>query len=113
MIYTLDAKNKPIGRVASEAVSFLRGKNSPDFKPNVVPPVKVKIINLSKVKLSDAKLKNESYKRYSGYAGGLKITPKKTVFEKNPEKVLKESVRRMLPKNKLRKEALKNLIIEP
>ncbi len=109
---TIDAKDKSFGRVASEAAINLRGKNSPDFKPNVAPEVKVKITNLSKIKLTGNKMKDKTYKRYSGYPGGLKTIKFKDEFEKRPEQVFTKSVERMLPKNKLKKIIIKNLVFE-
>lgn len=111
MEYTIDAKNRILGRIASEVAILLRGKNSPDFQPNKVADVKVKILNIEKVKLSGNKLKDKTYKRYSGYPGGLKTIPFETEFKKFPEKTFKKVVGGMLPKNRLRKEMLKNLYV--
>jgi large subunit ribosomal protein L13 len=108
----LDAKNKSLGRVASETAILLRGKNLPDFKPNAVPQIKVKILNLSKIKLTGKKWDEKTYKRYSGYPGGLKIRSYQSLFEKDPEEAFRKTVRGMLPKNKLRKIMLRNLIFE-
>ncbi|PIS13358.1 MAG: 50S ribosomal protein L13 [Candidatus Tagabacteria bacterium CG09_land_8_20_14_0_10_41_14] len=110
--YTIDAANKALGRVASEAAVILRGKNSPDFKPNVAPKNKVTIINASKVKMTGDKLKAKTYKRYSGYPGGLKEVSAQAIFEKNPKQFFRHTINGMLPKNKLRREMLKNLKIE-
>ncbi len=112
MEYTIDAENRSLGRVASEAAVLLRGKNSPDFKPNAVPDVKVKILNLKKIKLTGNKMKEKTYKRYSGYPGGLKTIKYGEEFIKRPEKTFTKTVERMLPKNKLKKIFLKNLVFE-
>ncbi|MFC1625398.1 50S ribosomal protein L13 [Patescibacteria group bacterium] len=109
---TIDVKNKILGRVASEVAAILRGKNSPDFKPNMAPKIKVKILNVDKIKLTGNKLKEKVYKRYSGYPGGQKIVSFESQFKKDPGKVFKKTVERMLPNNKLRKPMLKNLIFE-
>lgn len=110
--YTIDVKDKPLGRVASQAAIFLRGKNLTNFKPNVVPAVKVNITNLSEIKLTGNKFKDKTYQRYSGYPGGLKTETFKSAFGKNPKKVFIKAVENMLPKNRLRKEMLKNLMFE-
>jgi large subunit ribosomal protein L13 len=108
----IDAKNKPLGRVASEAAVLLRGKNKPNFSPNKIPPIKVKITNSSKAKLTGSKLNQKKYASYSGYPGGLKYIKMKELFERKPEDIFKKAVWGMLPKNKLRKAVIKNLIIE-
>lgn len=110
--HTIDAKNQSIGRVATQVAVILRGKNSPDFQPNITPKVKVKVVNISKVKLTGNKMKEKVYKTYSGYPGGQKTIPFEKIFARDPEKTFKKVVRGMLPANKLRKEMLKNLTVE-
>lgn len=110
--YTIDASSKPLGRIASQTASILRGKNSPDFKPNIPPSIKVKILNVSKIKLSDKKMKEKTYKSYSGYPGGLKEKTFESLFKRSPEAAFRKVVEGMLPRNKLRKRILKNLIFE-
>lgn len=108
----IDAKNRALGRVASKAAILLRGKDKPSFTPNKTPGVKVKIISIDKVKLSGNKLEQKTYSRYSGYPGGLKKIPMKKIYENKPEEIFKKAVWGMLPKNKLRKIFMKNLIFE-
>ena len=112
MEYTIDAKEKSIGRVASEAAVFLMGKNSPSYKRNVAPEVQVNIINAAEANIPLKKTKEKIYKRYSGYPGGLKEIPMQKIIEKKGvEEVFKIAVRGMLPANRLRKEMLSNLKI--
>ena len=112
MEHTLDAKGKKLGRIASQAASFLMGKNTTSFVRNAVPKVKVKIINASKADIRNKKLDSKKYKQYSGYPGGLKITGmKKLTSDKGFRESFKIAVYGMLPKNKLRSEMIKNLII--
>jgi large subunit ribosomal protein L13 len=108
----IDAKNKSLGRVASQAARHLSGKMSPAFYPRLLPPAAVKIINASKAKISGKKMNQKFYKRYSGYPGGLKLISLKKILEKDKKAVFKKAVRGMLAKNKLRDKILKNLIIE-
>ncbi|MBU1091433.1 50S ribosomal protein L13 [Patescibacteria group bacterium] len=110
--YTIDVKNKALGRVASQVALILRGKNKADFKPNVVPKIRVKILNVSKIKLTGNKMKNKEYQRYSGYPGGLKTIPFQKMFESDPNKTFIKVVQGMLPKNKLNKKLLNNLSFE-
>jgi len=109
---TLNVQNKSLGRAASEAAVLLRGKNRPDFVPYKPPEHKIKIINLSEIKFSEKKMEQKKYKHYSGYPGGLKYISAAKLFEKNSKEVFKKAVWGMLPKNKLRKIIIKNLVIE-
>lgn len=113
MQYVLDAKDKSLGRLASEAASILRGKREVDFAPNRVPDVKVKVINIDEIKISEKKIKQKYYKRHSGYPGGLKIIPlKKALEKKGIAFIFRKTVMNMLPKNKLQKRMIKNLVID-
>ena len=110
--HTIDAKGKKLGRVASEAASFLMGKNSTDFARNSIPEVKVHVINTSQAKI-DAKKKNEKvYKRYTGHNSGLiSTTMEALIADKGYSAVFEEAIYGMLPHNKLTKGMMKNLII--
>ncbi len=113
MTYTIDAQNKTIGRVATEAASILMGKNSPDFERHIVSKNKVYITNASQVKISQKKLNQKKYKRYSGYPSGLKERAlKEVIVKKGYGEVFRSAVYGMLPSNKLRKPMMKNLFIE-
>ncbi len=108
----IDAKDKSLGRVATEAAVHLRGKARADYAPNLAPKISVKVINLSQSKIGAEKFEKKYYKRYSGYPGGLKSVSVKKIAEKNPKALFVKIVRGMLPKNRLQKGILKNLIIE-
>ncbi len=111
--YTIDAKNKPLGRVASEAASVLRGKNTVDFTPNRVPDMRLIVENIDKIKISGNKLKQKEYIRHSGYPGSLKSAKMGEVIAKKGMKyVFEKTVDGMLPKNKLRKQMMKRLIVK-
>lgn len=113
MKYIIDAENKKVGRIATQAAEYLMGKNLPDFKRNVIPNVKVEIINSSKASIGDKKLEQETYSRYSGYPGGLKKpTMVQVIGKKGYSEIFKVAVFGMLPKNKLRNQMIKNLIIK-
>jgi large subunit ribosomal protein L13 len=107
-----DVKGKSLGRAASEIAVFLRGKMDPGFQPNRVPSLRLKIVNISKIKISGNKMEQKTYKRHSGYPGGLKTASLKKEFKKSPEKVLRKAVWNMLAKNKLRQQLIKNLKFE-
>lgn len=110
--HIINAENKSLGRLSSEIVRILQGKHKASFVPYQNQGDKIKVINVSKIKLTGKKLEQKNYYRHSGYPGGLKTIPLKTIWRENPEKVLQKTVRGMLPKNKLLKERMKNLIIK-
>ena len=111
--YTLDATNKSLGRIATQAASFLMGKNRVDFARNKIPSVTVTIENASKLNIRVKKLETRTHKRYSGYPGGLKEpTLKKVAADKGYGELFRHAVSGMLPKNKLRDLMLKNLIVK-
>ncbi|MCX6701969.1 MAG: 50S ribosomal protein L13 [Candidatus Zambryskibacteria bacterium] len=112
MKYTLDAENKKIGRIATQAAEYLMGKNLPTFKRNSIPEIIVEIKNVSKASIDEKKKSQKTYSRYSGYPGGLKQpTMEQIIAKKGYSEIFREAVSGMLPKNKLRTKMMKNLII--
>ncbi|MAZ40925.1 50S ribosomal protein L13 [bacterium] len=110
--FTIDAQDRQLGRVASEAALLLRGKTTPDFKANVAPKVKVHVVNASKLNITERKAKGKVYTRYTGYPGGLREqTLEELIAKKGHGEAVRKAVYGMLPGNKLRKEMLKNLTI--
>src|SRR3990167_7060694 len=104
MQYTLDATGKVLGRLASEIVVILRGKNSPAFLPHLTPKNKVTVTNASQIHITGNKLSAKVYKHYSGYPGGLKSeTLQGVIDKKGMSEALKKAVYGMLPNNKLRR----------
>ncbi len=107
--YVVDATGKPLGRVASQVASILRGKNKPTFTPNVDCGDFVIVINAEEVALTGKKLDQKMLRKHSFYPGGLKETPYREVLAKKPEFAFEEAVRRMLPKGVLGRQMLKKL----
>ena len=107
--YVVDAVGKPLGRVASQVASILRGKNKPTFTPNVDCGDHVIVINAEQVVLTGKKLDQKMMRKYSGYVGGLKETPYREVLAKKPEFAMEEAVRRMLPSGVLGRKMLGKL----
>jgi large subunit ribosomal protein L13 len=107
--YTIDATDKVLGRLATEAAFILQGKKSPDYAPNKVGSDKVIIFNISKIMLTGKKLEDKNYRSYSGYPGGVKTVFLKEMIEKDPTEPLKRAIYDMLPKNKLRSRFMENL----
>ena len=109
---TIDATNKKLGRVASEAASILRGKDLVSFTPHVFADIKVEITNAGKINADDTKKRTKIYKRYSGYPGGQRELSLERITEKKGMKeAVRIAVRGMLPPNKLRAKMLRNLTI--
>jgi large subunit ribosomal protein L13 len=110
--YTIDAKGKRLGRVASEAANYLMGKNRADFVRHKAPDVAVIITNAGKIVLTEQKKEDTVYKKYSGYQGGLKIQDMTALSDKHGYKeVMKRAIKGMIPDNKLRPGMLKRLTI--
>ena len=112
MEHVIDATNKKLGRIATEAAMVLMGKNVADFQPNKVAAHKVVIQNASKADISEKKKDTTFYDSYSGYPGGLKKTSMRRVIEKKGfEEIFRKAVFGMLPGNKLRAVIMKNLTV--
>ena len=107
--YIIDAADKPLGRVATEAAKLLRGKHKPTFTPNLDVGDHVIILNCNQVILTGNKLNQKVYRHHSGYIGGMKETSAKDMLEKNPEKAMMLAVKGMLPHNSLGAQQLKKL----
>lgn len=111
-LHKIDAANQAVGRLASRITLLLRGKNKPEFQPNIDGGDIVEVTNISKLKFTGKKLEQKKYYRYSGYPGGLKETKLADLKKKDPAAVLRIAVKKMLPDNKLRINMLKRLIIK-
>lgn len=107
--YIVDAAGKPLGRVASQVASILRGKHKVIFTPHVDTGDFVIVINAEKVVLTGKKLDQKMMRHHSFYPGGLKETPYREVLAKKPEFAFEEAVRRMLPDGPLGRQTLKKL----
>jgi large subunit ribosomal protein L13 len=108
----IDATGRPLGRLASEIAMILRGKNKATFDPAKDEGDFVEVTNCSKIKFTGKKLEQKEYKWHTTHPGGLKTKKVKDVFSKNPGEVLRHAVFGMLPKNKLRDQMIKRLIVK-
>ena len=106
--WIVDGENKIVGRLASDIAMILMGKHRPTYTPHVDCGDYVIVTNVDKVKFSGKKWDNKRYTWYTGYPG-LRSETAKERFAKKPEMILKEAVRRMLPKNKLATQMLEKL----
>ena len=107
--YVVDATDMPLGRLASQVASVLRGKNKPTFTPNVDCGDHVIIINTDKVVLTGKKLEKKFYTYHTGYIGGLKQIPYSKMMAEKSDLAVYEAVKGMLPKNSLGRKMLTKL----
>lgn len=107
----IDAAGKSLGRVATQAANVLRGKNLVTFAANIIPNVQVFIINIEQLRFTGTKLGVKLYHHYSGYPGGIKTSTLQQEFIKDPVRLVRRSIRGMLPKNRLNSRFLRNLKI--
>lgn len=110
--YTIDATNRTLGRVASEAAHALMGKRSAHFVKNFILPVKVVIQNAKKLHVPARRAKGKVYTRYTGYPGGQRsMTMDDLIIRKGIGEVIRKTIDGMIPRNKLRNGRMKNLTI--
>jgi large subunit ribosomal protein L13 len=102
--WVIDATDKPLGRLASEVASRLRGKHKPTYTPHVDTGDFVIVVNAAKVKLTGNKLDKKFYNRHSGIPGGFKATSYRDLLEDKPTFPVEKAVKGMLPKNVLGRE---------
>lgn len=107
--FVIDAADKVLGRVATEAARRLRGKHKAEYTPNIDTGDYVIVLNASKVRVTGKKAENKTYHSYSGYQSGLKTATFKEVQAKHPERLIEQAVRGMLPKNPLGREMFRKL----
>lgn len=107
--YIVDAKDKVLGRLASEIAKVIRGKNKPTFTPNFDTGDFVIVINASQVKVTGKRELLKTYSHYSGYPGGLKTKSFAELMAKKPEFIIENAVKGMLPKNRLGNKLIKKL----
>lgn len=109
--FVFDAEGKTLGRFATEIANILRGKNKPTFSPSHDTGDNVIILNADKIKLTGNKLFQKMYYRHSGYNSGLKYNNAEELMISNPEKVVFQAIRGMVPRNRNRKQILSKLHI--
>ena len=109
--YVVDAKNKPIGRLATEIAQVLTGKNKPTYTPNVDCGDYVIVVNAQEVELTGNKLNNKKYYNASQYSGGLRVRSAKTMIDQYPTEMFERVVWGMLPKGRLGRQIYKKLFV--
>lgn len=107
--YLIDAEGEVLGRLAVRIANILRGKNKPEYTPNVDTGDFVIVINADKVVVSGKKETDKIYLHHTGYPGGLKTASFKEVMEKDPRIAIEHAVRGMLQHNTLGAEQFNKL----
>lgn len=107
----INAKGRTLGRLATEISVYLLGKNKPTYSPDKLSSNFVIITNASEIHVTGSKLDNKEIYSHSGFIGGLKRETLGNAIKSNPSKVLRKSVKGMLPKNKLSEKLIHRLKI--
>ncbi|MDC0255898.1 50S ribosomal protein L13 [Bacteriovoracales bacterium] len=107
--YLVDADGKTVGRLATEIANLLRGKGKATYTPNTDSGDFVVVINAEKVHFSGKKWDDKKYYRHSGYVGELKVRTAKEQLQRNPDFILMNAVKGMLPKTTLGRKQLTKL----
>ncbi len=99
--HVVDATDLPLGRLASEVATLLRGKHKPTYAPHIDGGDFVIVVNAEKVAVTSGKSQSKIYYRHSGYPGGIKAESFESLRLRRPQAIIERAVRGMLPKNKL------------
>lgn len=105
----VDAKDKVLGRLATQVASIIRGKTKPTFTPNADTGDFVVVINAGQIKITGKREFQKTYKHHTGYPGGLKEKSYEELLAKKPEFIIENAVRGMLPKTRLGNQLIKKL----
>ena len=107
--YLIDCSGKKLGRLSVQIANILRGKNKPEYTPNSEVGDFVVLINAERIEISGNKSKDKIYFKHTGYPGNLKEINFQDLLNKDPEKVLRNAVKGMLPKNRLKRKIINKL----
>lgn len=109
--YVVNADGKILGRFAANIARFLRGKHKVEYTPHVDIGDYLIIINAKKICVTGNKFTNKIYYHHTGYPGGIKKLTFKEMFSRNPERIIENAVRGMLPKSSLGREMYRKMKI--
>ena len=107
----IDAENQTLGRLSTQIATILQGKNKVNYTSFLNTGDFVVVVNVDKMQVTGNKMTQKIYYHHTGYPGGLKEEPLKSLFSRKPEQVLLNAVKGMLPKNKLRSPSINRLKI--
>jgi len=109
--YLVNAEGKVLGRLATELVKILKGKNKPTYTPHLDTGDFVIVVNAGKVTLTGKKMKDKIYYHHTGYPGGIKEMNAEKLLAKKPTEMIRMAVKGMLPKNSLGRQMIRKLKI--
>jgi len=107
--YLMDCSGKRLGRLSVQVANILRGKSKPEYTPNSDVGDFVVLVNAKNIQVTGNKSENKIYHRHTGYPGGIKKISFKDQLAKDPEKIIRDAVKGMLPKNRLNRQIIKKL----
>ena len=111
--HVIDLKDQILGRLANDIAKLLQGKHKVDYVPYMDMGDFVVVINAKEVAVTGKKAEDKTYTYYSGYPGGLRRVPFKTLLEQKPEEIIRHAILGKLPKNKLRDRRMTRLYVYP
>jgi len=109
--YLVNAAGKVLGRLAVKIANIVSGKDKVNYTPHIDMGDFIVIVNADKVKLTGKKEEQKVYADYSGFRGGLRERKASVIRATNPERLISDAIRRMLPKNRLMRKAFKRVFI--
>ncbi len=109
--HLIDAEDKVLGRISTQIVTLLMGKNKVNYAPHMDMGENVVVINAKKIRVTGNKEKQKVYRSHSGYPGGFKEVKFEKMRESHPERILEIAVKRMLPENRLRDKRMRRLFV--
>ena len=107
--FVIDATDKVLGRLSTEIARRLRGKHKPEYTPHVDTGDYIVVINADKVRVTGNKETDKIYHHHTGYVGSLKSVNLAKMRQEHPDRIIKHSVKGMLPKNSLGRAMFKKL----
>ena len=109
--FVIDATDQVVGRLAVQVANILRGKHRPEYTPHIDTGEFVIVINAGRVRFTGKKLQTKTYQWYTRYPGGLKQVLARDVLQKHPDRIVREAVKRMVPRNRLGRQQMTKLKI--
>jgi large subunit ribosomal protein L13 len=109
--FVIDATDQVVGRLAVQIANVLRGKHRPEYTPHMDTGEFVVVVNAEKVRFTGKKMETKTYHHYTRYPGGLKTVTARDLMAKHPDRILREAVRRMVPRNTLGRQQMTKLKI--
>jgi large subunit ribosomal protein L13 len=111
--YVIDANNQVLGRLATQIATLLRGKHKPTFTPSMDGGDFVVVVNAEKIRVTGHKEFQKVYYHHTGYPGGIRQTTYREMRDRHPERILRNAVWGMLPKNRMGRKLMTKLRIYP